>query len=159
MISFNRARAPGCPGWSKQGPLDPVPRTQRGLTRRSRAENVGEGSVGVLVRNWLERRSSLARVLMRDPYSMDSRSSVVPELSGQTRDVISNKKGGRTPRKERAVRTRGAHYPRLAQRPFIRTPSRLENTLGTTERANGRRGRREQCDPETRTTPASRSVR
>ena len=35
------------------------------------------------------------RVLMENPNSMDSRSSVVPELSGQTRDVISHADGPR----------------------------------------------------------------
>ena len=64
-------------------------------------------------------------VLMENPSSMDSRSYVVPELSGQTRDEISRQS-------EQARRT---------------------------ERANGRRGRREQCDPETRTMPPSRSDR
>ena len=65
------------------------------------------------------------RVLMENPNSVDSRSSVVPELSGQTRDVFSRPSGRRR----------------------------------RTERSNGRRGRREQCDPETRTVPTSLSDR
>ena len=59
---------------------------------------MGMGLSEFWIGNSVSRRSSLARVLMLNPYPMDSRSSVVPELSGQTRDVISIRKGGRTTR-------------------------------------------------------------
>ena len=121
-ISLGRARAPEVPGWSKCGPLDPVPYAKQGL---SRGRGLKVGVVSVPFRGGIGNGFIFKSGSRSEPRSLlDSRSSCCSRTVGtdEGRDL----------------------------------PRRLKTRSGM--RADGRRGRRPQCGPETRTV-SSRSVR